>query len=135
MPMTGSAECIRFRASRTVAFARTLKFHRNPIHQRLRADDSAIPAVLHDVHDQLPVVGIRDLEFVGAVFQQQGFLIGMPALRGYPPGALSGKAQGCPGNDVAGEDAEAGAEHLVEALLCNVLRPAVKNLGVVDGID
>lgn len=40
----------------------------------------AIPAILEDVHNEFPVVRIRNLELKGAVLVDFGLLIRMPAL-------------------------------------------------------
>src|SRR5215472_17330952 len=88
----------------------------------------------HDLHDELAIVGIGDLEHVAAVLLDAMALIGMPALRGDPAGGPGGELQRRPLDFTAGEYAVAAAEVLVELGFRDFLRRGVLHEGILDRV-
>src|SRR5574340_791815 len=111
------------------------QFRRHRVAQAGRRRHLDAAAVAEDVHDQFPAVGVRHLQDVGAVGLVTGLLPRVPLLRGDPARSLGGEAQRGPGDAAAGEDAVAGAEHLVQRLLRHVARRLLQHLRAADGID
>src|SRR5205823_2689305 len=54
----------------------------NPLAQRRRGEHFDVGPEFHDLHDELAIVGVGDLEQVTAVLLHAMALIRMPALRG-----------------------------------------------------
>ena len=108
---------------------------RHPRPERFRPDDLAVAAVLHDVHDQLAVVGVGHAQHVAAVREKRALLIRVPALASDPARPFRREAQYRPGDALAREDAVARSQHFVETLIGDIQGARLEDLGVFDGVD
>ena len=119
----------------SVARQRRRELGSHPYPERLRPDDLTVAAVLHDVHDQLAVIGVGHAQLVAAVRDERALLVLVPALGGDPARPFRREAQYRPGDALAGEDAVARSQHFVEALIGDIQGARVEDLGVFDGVD
>jgi len=78
-------------------------------------------AVAQDVHEELLVHRIRDLEQIGAIGLEPAALVGMPALRSHPSSAVCAEAQLCPVTRLSAKNAIARHQIFLQRLSAHLL--------------
>lgn len=85
--------------------------------------------MLEYIHDQFGFIGVGDAQFIAAAGQKFSFLLRVPLFIRNPAGTLGGKAQRRCVICLAGENAVAGGEVLVEVGLDYFKRGVIEQYG------
>ena len=100
-----------------------------------RGEHFDVGTEFQDLHEELAVIRVGDLEHVAPVFLHAVSLVGVPPLRRHPTSGFRGEFERRPLDLAAGEDAVAAAQVLIELGLQDFLRFGVPELGMLDGVD
>lgn len=121
--------------ARTILLSCLRQQFKHPLPQHRGRQHLDLGSVLEDVHHELPVILIRDLERIKSLGVERALLGGMPYFAGHPAGAFGGEPQfGC-FRGFAGEDAVAAAQFRIQGGLGDIARRGIEALCRADALE